>query len=309
MKHYKYHYFYRIENLIDGKFYYGIHSTDDLEDGYMGSGHRLKEAMKLFGKENFKKEIVKTFETREKASEYEALMVTENLVHDNKCYNIKCGGDYGTTSGTILVKDKYDKWLRVTPTDKQYLDGQLCGVTKGIIPVYNLESEKYELVSLQEYYGNKDKYITSMKGKIVVKDDSGKTFSVDSNDERYLSGELVFVWSGKKHTEKTKEKIRQHHLLSGHQKGSKNSQFGTCWITKNGDNKKISRLEVEQYTSNGWKLGRCIGNVKHKTDSIDFNKVVELYEKYGNWNKVSKELGVARSTLKRYRDRVKGGRN
>lgn len=306
MKQYKYHYFYRIENLIDGKFYYGIHSTDNLEDGYMGSGHRLKEAMKIFGKENFKKNVIKHFETREKASEYEALMVTENLVHDRNCYNVKCGGDYGTTSGTILVKDKNDKWFRVASDDERYLNGELCGVTKGLVPAYSLDSKKYELISLLDYYKNKDKYITSGKGKIAVRDKDGKTFSVDTNDERYLDGELTPIWAGKHHTKDSRIKMHETHKKNGHQQGEKNSSYGTCWITKNEENKKIKKSELSQYISNGWKLGRYISEVKRKTDVLDSNKVAELYKQYKSWDKVSKELNIARSTLKRYRDRIKG---
>ena len=41
----KYNYFYRTSNKIDNKFYYGIHKTDDLKDGYLGSGKRLNRAI------------------------------------------------------------------------------------------------------------------------------------------------------------------------------------------------------------------------------------------------------------------------
>ena len=37
MKEYKYHYFYKITNLLNNKYYYGVHSTNDLNDQYMGS--------------------------------------------------------------------------------------------------------------------------------------------------------------------------------------------------------------------------------------------------------------------------------
>ena len=57
----KYHYFYKITNCINGKFYYGIHSTNNLNDGYMGSGKRLKCAIKKYGVENFNKDIIKFF--------------------------------------------------------------------------------------------------------------------------------------------------------------------------------------------------------------------------------------------------------
>lgn len=44
--------------------------------------------------------------------------------------------------------------------------------------------------------------------------------------------------------------------LKEHQKGEKNSQFGTCWIhNQNGENKKLKRSEI---LPNGWMYGRSI---------------------------------------------------
>lgn len=44
MKTKKYHYFYKITNTINNKYYYGVHSTDNLNDGYMGSGTVIRMA-------------------------------------------------------------------------------------------------------------------------------------------------------------------------------------------------------------------------------------------------------------------------
>lgn len=38
--------------------------------------------------------------------------------------------------------------------------------------------------------------------------------------------------------------------------GELNSQFGTCWITKDNNNKKIKKEELDKYLSDGWIKGR-----------------------------------------------------
>lgn len=50
-----YHYIYKISCRENGKVYYGVHSTQDLEDGYMGSGAELKRAKDIYGVDAFQK--------------------------------------------------------------------------------------------------------------------------------------------------------------------------------------------------------------------------------------------------------------
>ena len=44
--------------------------------------------------------------------------------------------------------------------------------------------------------------------------------------------------------------------MKGLGKGNSNSQYGTCWITKDGINKKIKKEELETYLNEKWVKGR-----------------------------------------------------
>lgn len=93
----KHNYFYRITNQMNWKYYFGIHSTNKLDDGYLGTGKLIKEAISKYGKENFVKTIIQDYPTRKEASDHEKLAVTITQVEDEMCYNVKTGGDNETT--------------------------------------------------------------------------------------------------------------------------------------------------------------------------------------------------------------------
>ena len=99
----KYYYVYRIVNHVNGKEYIGFHSTDDLDDGYMGSGVALKSAIEKHGIENFTKEIIQIFDNKEDAEHLERNLVNEEYVNREDTYNISLGGNV-----LILVGEKGD---------------------------------------------------------------------------------------------------------------------------------------------------------------------------------------------------------
>jgi hypothetical protein len=94
----KYHYIYKTTNLINGKYYIGMHTTDDLNDGYVGSGKRLWYSIKKYGKENFKCEILEMLPNRKKLKEREKELVNEELLNDDMCLNLQIGGGGGLSN-------------------------------------------------------------------------------------------------------------------------------------------------------------------------------------------------------------------
>lgn len=80
---------------MNNKFYIGMHSTSNLEDGYIGSGKRLWYAIRKYGKENFNFEILEWFSTRKLLKEREIEIVNEELLQDSQCMNLSKGGEGG----------------------------------------------------------------------------------------------------------------------------------------------------------------------------------------------------------------------
>lgn len=88
----KFHYLYKTTCLITDRYYIGIHSTDNLKDGYIGSGKRLWLSIKKHGKENHTLEILEMLSGRKALCEREKEVVTTDLLDDPLCMNLITGG-------------------------------------------------------------------------------------------------------------------------------------------------------------------------------------------------------------------------
>lgn len=118
-KQHKYHYIYKTTNLINGKYYIGMHSTSNLDDGYIGSGDRIRRSIKKYGKENFKCEIIETLPNRKLLKEREKQIVNQELLLDKKCMNLVFGGGGGFISETGYKKGA-KRMLEIVWADENY---------------------------------------------------------------------------------------------------------------------------------------------------------------------------------------------
>jgi hypothetical protein len=75
----KYHYIYRIDR-DDGRYYIGMHSTDDLDDGYFGSGSLLSKSIKKYGVEKHVKHILEYLPSRESLRIREKILVDQAVL-------------------------------------------------------------------------------------------------------------------------------------------------------------------------------------------------------------------------------------
>ena len=203
----KYHFIYKTTNLLSGKYYIGMHSTNDLNDGYMGSGKRLRYSINKYGKENHKVEIVEFFEDRKKLKKKKKEIVNLNEIAKEECMNLMTGGEGGLVSKKhhrkMMIGLK--KWLNGKWQEKEFREKNI-----------KLSAERMR----QHHRDGKIKYDT---------------------------------FTGKNHTKESKEKMSKKAKA---RIGNKNSQFGTCWITKENVNKKIKKEELNIFLQLGWSKGR-----------------------------------------------------
>jgi group I intron endonuclease len=110
----KYIFVYITTNLLNGKQYVGDHSTNNLNDGYIGSGYPyFIRAIKEHGKENFKREILEFFDTKEEAfAAQEKYIIQYNTLAPNG-YNISPkGGLHVQGCHSLETKEKISKGNR-----------------------------------------------------------------------------------------------------------------------------------------------------------------------------------------------------
>lgn len=214
----KYHILYKTTCTVTGNFYMGVHSTTDLEDGYLGSGYRLSRSIKKYGRENHIREILEFFETRENLIKREREVVNEDLLENEKCMNLAKGGEGGFLNREYAAKG-----------------GKITGRKNREI-ARNKFQERLKTDS-----SFKSKWIENV-GKSLLQ----KTGSKNG-------------WKGRKHSTETIKNMKIKR--QGFQSGQKNSQYGTVWIKKENECKKIKKEDLNNFLLDGWKLGR-----KNKTD-------------------------------------------
>lgn len=97
----KHHILYAIIKKDDGRYYVGQHITskENPMSEYWGSGKKLREAYKQYGKDAFVKVVLAEVDNPEQLQDLERRVVNEQMINDPMCYNENKGG--GTSYGAV----------------------------------------------------------------------------------------------------------------------------------------------------------------------------------------------------------------
>lgn len=204
-------YIYKTTCTVTGRYYIGMHATANIDDGYLGSGKRLRNSIRKHGKENHVREILEFLPTKEQLIEREKEIITSEMLCDEQCMNIMSGG----TGGYISVElQKYRS---------QCANAALQRKRKADPEFDRLLREKMSQGSKQTFKNGRP---------------ASKHFF------------------NKKHSKETIERMKLERKGKG--VGKENSQFGTCWVNRNGEIKKVSLELLNLLINEGWSRGRKI---------------------------------------------------
>ncbi len=206
----KYHFIYKTTNLLTGRYYIGMHSTDNLEDGYLGSGKRLRYSIRKYGKQNHQREVLEFVDTREELKSREKEIVSLNEIAKEACMNLKEGGQGG------FVNEEHRRNF-INSGGSEAFAKRLR------------EDEEFRRVHSKR--------------------------SSDKMKKQHKGGKMKYDnFTGKSHSIESKNKMSKSKKGKG--VGEENSQFGTCWITNEIENKKIKKEDLNSYLESGWRKGR-----------------------------------------------------
>lgn len=263
MKHYI---IYQIQNKLNGMIYIGKHQTEDLNDGYMGSGIRIVRAIEKYGVENFEKTILFECSSIEEMNAKETEIVNENFIARDDVYNIKLGGDGG--------------WDYVNSDKSSYRKGSKKRHTAMILANKNRDLQQQAGKCKDSFNKRKqnkqqfEEFLLHISNGVKRHKKNNPDWMVKDNNPMY----------GRIHSLEAKEKMSKH--AQEH-----NSMRGKIWIC-NFELEESKVWNAEDPLPDGW--------VKGRHSKAQFKKIKkQLHE---NELKKKKQLQNKEAKLKLYRE-------
>lgn len=230
---------YLTTNKINGKQYVGSHNGE-INDGYLGSGLLILKAIRKYGKENFKIELLEECYPDNNQILEESYIEKYNTLIPNG-YNISPTGGHGL------------KQSKLNETTKQKIKSKQKGKKKisYFIEKYGNKEGKKKYKESEEKRINKIKGFKHTKESLekIRKSSKGRLCSEERKRKIGAANRVKSIGNsshlGCEHSDKTKELLRKQKL-------------GKLWVKNNklAQSKQINKDELTSYINNGWEKGR-----------------------------------------------------
>ena len=211
---------YRTQNIVNGKYYFGVHKTKNPYDGYLGSGKVLKAAIAKYGEQSFIKNVCFIYDNPEEAFAKEFELI-ETYRADPLCYNLRQGGSGGFDWINQNVPPIWRRTLGVSTLDKLKRNPAMVKIVAAGLK----------------------------RGRKLG---NSHPLAINNNIELLLLGSKLGTekWRGQTHSQESKQKMRES------QAGNRNPMFGMRWVFRGEEEIRVPVEDYTQYISLGWLSGR-----------------------------------------------------
>lgn len=238
-------YLYKITNSINGKIYIGVHKTENINDGYMGSGTAITHAINKYGVENFKKEIISEYETYEEALIAESEIVNEDFVLRADTYNLKVGGLGGFDHINRISKE-------IRPNLLSLNELRQSGVKLGGTKFWTDESKERMLIGAK-----KGAPIATEK---ALSEESRRkriaTFANTQHQQGSKNSQFGRRWISNVLTKEVTRINADETIPDGWVIGKKGHVLTKCWINNGNIEKYIQIDKKQEFLEKGFSSGR-----------------------------------------------------
>lgn len=220
---------YKITNLVNGRLYVGCHQTENLDDGYLGSGKLIRRAVKKHGVDNFLKEILHVFDNRIDMLSKEREIVTKEFCARRDTYNVTLGGHGGFAhvndgGPDHVARTKRAGLLRKASLGKEgFVRLQKLGNAASRARGLGIHRPGFHLTNKTNFRNSP----SHQKTAIAI------AASPEANAKRQRSFARI-----------------------AHSQGKNNSQYGSMWITDGIVSRKIKPDSLSSWVANGYRPGR-----------------------------------------------------
>lgn len=243
-----YYYVYQITNLSNGKIYVGKHKSakHPFENGYFGSGKQITAAIKKYGIDNFKKEVLYYCNDAHEMAVKESEIVTEDFVKRLDTYNMHKGG--------------YGGWDHHNGTDAHLEASKRGGRSSAKkLNEFIAEQKINNTQWWQNWYANvvennKEMTIRAKSPKSIAK--RKNTFTNIKHQQGEKNSQFGRIWISNVLTKEVKRITISDSIPEGWVRGKKGHLIKECWVNNGVKEHFIDLSKKQEYLDKGFSSGR-----------------------------------------------------
>lgn len=244
-----YYYIYQITNLTNDKIYVGKHKStkDPFENGYYGSGKQITAAIKKYGVENFKKEVLHYCKDGDEMAVKELEIVTEDFVKRPDTYNMHKGG--------------YGGWDHYNGSDQHSTNSSIGGkIAAKKLNEFIAEQKANNTKWWQDWYANvvEQNRIKNSNSWINLTVEEYEQRRKNRSDSSTGSGNSQYgrIWISNVLTKEVKRCNINEDIPAGWVRGKKGHQPKKLWVNNGAKEHYILFEKEQEYKLKGFTSGR-----------------------------------------------------